>query len=122
MKAQYSQMGKVINYKNTTEQTIFYNDVVTLGARIGVAAEDIASGNTGSVQIEGIYLLPAAAEEIAVGDTLYLSTDDKVTKTAGDVIAGWAVAPKASAEAAVAVKINDVLLLAQPAAAEDVTE
>jgi len=112
MKAQYSQIGKVINYTNHTKKAIVYNDVVALGAHIGVAAEDIAIGSIGSVQIEGVYLLPAmTTEAVAVGDILYLGSDDKVTKTVGDVVAGWAVAPKDAANDTAMVKINDVVIL-----------
>ena len=64
------------------------------------------------MQIEGVYLLPAAAEELAVGDVLYIGADDKVTKTKGAVVAGWAVEPKAAAATTAAVKINDVVIMA----------
>ena len=42
MQAQYNKKGKVIDYTNTSSDSIMYNDVVILGSRIGVAAESIA--------------------------------------------------------------------------------
>lgn len=111
MQAQYNKVGKVIDYTNTTSKAIMYNEVVTLGSRIGVAAESIVPGGIGAVQVEGVYLLPAAAEEFIVGDVLYIGEDDKVTKTKGAVIAGWAIEPKASAASMAAVKINDVIMV-----------
>lgn len=115
MQAQYSKKGKVIDYTNNTDKAIMYNEVVPLGSRIGVAAEGITIGGVGSVQVEGVYLLPAATEEFTVGDILYI-VDDKVSKTKGAVIAGWAVAPKAAAETVAAVKINDVIVVQEAGA------
>jgi len=106
---QYIQKGAVIDYTNSTEAAISYGDIVTLGTRIGIAAEDIAVGATGGVEVEGVFELPTiTTESFAVGDVIYLDATGKGTKTAGalTVIMGWAIAPKLTAGATALIKIN----------------
>lgn len=94
--AKYWQKGDKIDYKNTTEQTIKSNQVLTLGERIGIAGNDILPGETGTVVLSGVFVIPKADSiAIKVGNTLYFATD-KVTPTkTGNVIAGMAVADAA---------------------------
>jgi len=48
----FIQDGRVIDYTNSTETDIAYHDIVVLGNRVGVAAENIAVGNKGGVSVE----------------------------------------------------------------------
>lgn len=106
---QYIQKGVVIDYTNATEAAIAYGDIVTLGTRIGIAAEDIAVGATGGVKTEGVFEVPAInTEAFAVGDILYLDAEGKATKTVGalTVVMGRAVTAKLLAGTTAYVKIN----------------
>lgn len=107
-KAAYYQKGEVLDYTNNTAESIAYNDVVVLGSRIGVAAENIPVGGIGSVSVVGVYEVPAdATTAFVTGDALYWDkTNGKVIKTAGGISAGWAFNDKAAAGATVLVKIG----------------
>ena len=104
--ATHIQKGKVIDY--TAAADIAYFEVVPLAAKIGIALEPIASGETGSLAISEVWELPAATSlEIAVGDKVYWSTENSnITKTNTDIPAGIAVTTKASAGTTVQVKID----------------
>lgn len=107
--ANYVKKGEVIDYPNNSGADINYGDIVILGKNIGVAAEHIPQGATGSVKVCGVYEVPAVTtEEFAIGDTLYLDADGKATKTQGEltVVMGWSFAAKASAAAVAWVKID----------------
>lgn len=106
--AEYIQNGVVIDFLNTTGAEIKYKDIVTLGTRIGIAAETIPAGKTGGVKTEGIFEVEALnTEEFAVGDVVYLNADNKATKTKGSltVIVGWVVEAKPAAKTTVRVKL-----------------
>jgi len=105
LKGIFVQTGKTIDYKNNGA-AIGYGDIVTIGARIGIAAENIAVGATGSLSVSGIYELPADnTTAFSVGDKVYWD-GAKLTKTAGAVVAGWITEPKAQADAVARVKID----------------
>lgn len=107
MMARFYQNGNAIDYHNNTTETIQYGEVVKLGGKIGIALEAIPTGAVGSLDIEGIYQMDSdTGTAFAVGDTLYLDNNGKVTKTAGDTVAGWAAYPKESAGTEAYVKIN----------------
>ena len=105
--ATYIQKGDNIDY--TATKAIVYMEVVPLASRIGVALEEIAKSETGTVTLTGVFELPAAASlAIAVGDAVYWdSTNSVINKTATDNIpAGIAVSGKASAGTTVRVRIG----------------
>ncbi len=105
--ATYIQKGDNIDY--TATKAIVYMEVVPLASRIGVALEEIAKSETGTVTLTGVFELPAAAPlAIAVGDAVYWdSTNSVINKTATDNIpAGIAVSAKASAGTTVRVRIG----------------
>ena len=105
-KAVYVQKGEILDFKNTGEADIEYNDVVSLTDRVGIAKESIAVGSTGSVAVVGVYELPAdTTASFVTGEVLYWD-NAKVVKTAGDIIAGWAFTDKATAGANILVKIG----------------
>ena len=104
MTTKYVQKGSSIDYTNGGTTAIKAGDIVSLGTRIGVAATDIAVGSVGAVAV------------CAVGAALYYdSTNKNITTTAStgsgetkvdNTPAGWAVAPAASADTEVLVKIG----------------
>ncbi len=107
--SKFIQNGNTIDYTNSGASKISYGDIVTLGVRVGVAAEDIAVGATGGVNLVGVYEVPAiTTEAFVVGDVLYLDATGKATKTKGSltVTIGMAVEAKVTAGAVALVRIN----------------
>jgi predicted RecA/RadA family phage recombinase len=104
----YSQKGNVIDFTNSTEADIAYGDVIAVGGRIGIAAENIAKGATGSLNVTGVFEMPADdTTAFAVGDEVYWDNEGaKLTKTPGTYKAGFVTAPKAQAGATALVKID----------------
>lgn len=105
----FSQNGDVINYKNNGSTELEYNEVVVIGGSIGVVEGlPIPVGETGTLAISKIYALPAeTTAAFAVGDVVYWDVvGEVVTATAGSIVAGMVVAPKAAADAAAYVKIG----------------
>lgn len=68
--AQYIQRGETLNYTATTAVAV--NEVVNLGSRIGVAADNIAKGTTGAVHVVGVFSFPVAdGETFTQGQAVY---------------------------------------------------
>ena len=104
MSAKYWQKGEAIDY--TAAAKIAAGDVVNLATRIGVAAADIAAGETGAVHVTGVYRIPKASGAVTVGQALYWDKSAKnITTTSGSTPAGWAVAAAESADTTVLVKL-----------------
>lgn len=103
----YVQRGESIDYKNTGEVDLKANDVVSLETRIGIAGCDIPIGVTGSVNVIGVFDIPAVASEIfTVGKAVYWN-GEAITATAADnTPAGWVVEPKPSTKSLARVKIG----------------
>ncbi|MEH7122105.1 DUF2190 family protein [Bacillus sp. JJ1773] len=105
--AQYVQRGETIDYKNSGASDIKANDVVSLASRIGIAASDIPVGSVGSVNVLGVYDIPASnTEEFTVGQAVYWKDSALTSTEAGAVPAGWVVEPKALAKSVARVKIG----------------
>ena len=104
MTAKYWQKGEVLDYKASA--AVKNGEVVSLGTRIGVAGEDIAA-ETGHLHVVGVFEMEKATGDVTMGAALYYSaTDKKITTTAsGNVPAGYAAAPAASADETVLVKL-----------------
>ena len=89
----FVQPGGVLVIEHTTGSQINSGDVVAFGSVIGVAATDIPDGESGSVQIEGVFELgKAGGTAWSQGDKLVWDADagvfDKpanVTLANGDV-------------------------------------
>lgn len=106
MQAIYVQRGEVIDFTNSTESNINVGDVVTLDKRIGIAGNNIPIGTTGVVHVSGVYEIDAeTTAAFNVGQTVYFGAG-KLTATTGDVVAGFVVAPKATASSKARVKIG----------------
>ena len=105
MKAKYYQQGKTLDF--TATEAVSNGDIVSLTTRIGVAGNDIAAGETGAVHVEGVFELPKAAEEIALGAAVYWSESaENITATAeSNIPAGYAVAAAKAADTTVLVKL-----------------
>lgn len=86
----YVQPGKVLDY--TAGADISSGDMVSMGNMVGVALADIANGDVGSVQVEGVFDLPkVSAAVIALHDTVDFDSsagaveDNASTLASGDV-------------------------------------
>lgn len=84
------------------------NEIVVIGARIGVAGADIASGEKGAVYVEGVFKMPKASGAITAGALVYWDATNKcITTTSTDnTLAGFATEAAASGDETVFVKIN----------------
>jgi predicted RecA/RadA family phage recombinase len=105
----YIQKGEVIDYKNSGETDIAYGGVVSLTTRIGIAAEKIPAGETGSLRVVGVHELDASnSVEFTVGAALYWDATNKclTTTSSGNIPAGWCVEAKASAGTSGKIKIG----------------
>lgn len=106
MKTTYVQRGESLDYQNATSSPIEAGDIITLGTRIGIAGCDIPAGETGSVEVTGVFLIPkkTATDVIAQGDALYYSSG--ATKdNSGGIVIGYAAAASAKDEKTVAAKL-----------------
>lgn len=105
MIAKYWQKGETLDYTATAAVSV--GDIVSLNTRIGVAGNDIAAGETGAVNVEGVFEMPKATGVVTLGAAVYWdATNKNITTTSTDNIpAGYAVAAAASADATVLVKL-----------------
>lgn len=98
--AKFVQKGDIIDFSNSTEESINYGDVVIIGTKIGIAVEEIKPREIGGVRVNGVFEFEAAnAPKISIGDTLYYdSTNANLTSTKGDltIIAGYSISEKAA--------------------------
>lgn len=106
-KAVFVQKGDNIDF--TAADAVEYMDVVPLEDKVGVALENIPAGGTGTVTLTGAFSFPAATgAAIKVGQKVYWdSTNGVITGTAtNNTFAGYAITAKASAGAAVTVRLG----------------
>jgi predicted RecA/RadA family phage recombinase len=67
MAANYKQMGSTVEWTNGGS-AVSSGDVVIVGHLVGIAATDIANGETGAVHVEGVFEVPCnSADVITVG-------------------------------------------------------
>lgn len=108
------QDGKTLTFTNTTGSDIAAGAAVVVGRQIGVAAVDIADGETGELYMTGVHKLPktagaainqgtAAIWDVSTGTFIPQTATPATGDISGAVIA-WASA--ASAATAVWVKLN----------------
>ncbi|WP_082434895.1 DUF2190 family protein [Pedobacter sp. Hv1] len=99
------QVGKILDYTNTTGSAITSGSLVIFGILFGVAVTDIAVGETGSVEMTGVFEFPKASGAITQGAKVYWdATAGNVTTTAtsNTAIGGCA---EAAATGATTVKV-----------------
>ena len=111
MATNYDSEGKVVQY--TAGANISAGDVVVMGEIIGVALNDIANGDTGSVAIEGVFTVPkVSAAVIAVGESLTYDVsasafdDNAASPATGDVTGPPAVAVEAGANLQTTIRVK----------------
>ena len=106
MKATYYQRGETLDY--TATKKLEAGDVVSLGSRIGVAAEPVSAGQVGHVHVVGVFAMTKAnTEEIKLGAAVYYdAAAEAITTTAdGNTPAGYAAADAATTATSVLVKL-----------------
>ena len=118
MKATYYQRGETLDY--TATKKLEAGDVVSLGSRIGVAAEPVSAGQVGHVHVVGVFAMTKAnTEEIKQGAAVYYdAAEDVITATASSEVmegetkktvdntpAGYAAADAATTATSVLVKL-----------------
>lgn len=107
MTTKFVQPGEVIDY--TAGANIASGQVVLMGARIGVALKAIANGETGPMQVTGVFnIAKLSTDNMAQGALLYWdNTNSCLTTTAsGNTLAGFAAAEAAATTTSVNIKIN----------------
>lgn len=102
----YVQRGDTLSL--TAPATLLSGDVVVVGAFIGIAAHDAASGDNVETSLNGVFTLAKAAVAISQGDTLYwVAGSSHVSKTAsGNTLIGKATQAAASGDATITVLIG----------------
>lgn len=124
MATNYVQDGEVITYTNAST-AISAGDVVPLSNRCGVALVDIANGESGSVQLSGVFTVGKTTSQTwAVGEALYhvASTGKLSTTSTGNVPAGFAFAAAGSSATTGQVLLGGQLALAQAAVVAALTD
>lgn len=107
--------GKTINY--TASADIESGDLVVVGVRVGVAVTDIANGESGVLEMEGVFELPKATGAISQGALVYWDADGTpvggasgdgclTTTSSANTLAGYVVEAAGETAATVKVKIN----------------
>lgn len=107
MTTKFVQPGEVIDY--TAGANIASGQVVLMGARIGVALKAIANGETGPVQVTGVFnIAKLSTDNMAQGALLYWdNTNSRLTTNAsGNTLAGFAAAAAGVSTTSVNIKIN----------------
>lgn len=107
MTTKFVQPGEVIDY--TAGANIASGQVVLMGARIGVALKAIANGETGPMQVTGVFnIAKLSTDNMAQGALLYWdNTNSRLTTTAsGNTLAGFAATAAAATTTSVNIKIN----------------
>ena len=101
----YIRDGRCIDY--TPTQDVQGGDLIVFPAMVAVASTDIAVGQLGACEAEGVYELLKDASSFAQGAVVYAKADGTVTSTAtGNVRAGVAWSGAAGSEETVEVNIN----------------
>ena len=111
MATNYVQNGEVLAYTNAGS-AIASGDVVVIGNIMGVAMTDIATDETGSVAIEGVFVLPKVEGavigqgESVIWDASAGEFDDNLATPATGDVSGCCVATEAAGNGAATVKVR----------------
>lgn len=107
MAKKYIQPGEV--WDHTPGVGVAADDVVVMGEVVGVALADIGAGETGAVQVSGVWELPKLSTDVVTqGAILYWDdTNNRLTITASThKVAGAAVAAAGSGATTARVKLR----------------
>ncbi|WP_339678346.1 DUF2190 family protein [uncultured Zhongshania sp.] len=106
----YVAAGNVLDH--TASGDIASGAVVVMGNILGVALDAIANGETGPVQIKGVFTVPkVSGAVIAQGDSLTYDItaeafdDNAATAAAGDITGAAAVAAAAAGDGATTMQV-----------------
>lgn len=107
MAKNYVQHGEVLQH-TASGTDIVSGQLVVIGAIAGVALADIADGDTGSVQTQGVFTLAKATGAITQGAKVYYSSaNSNITTTAsGNTLVGVAASAQESADTTVNILLN----------------
>jgi predicted RecA/RadA family phage recombinase len=114
MATNYISQGDVLQY--TAGADISSGDVVVIENLLGVALQDIANGETGSVAIRGIFTCPKVSGAVITqgqGLTWDVSADsgngefddDQATPATGDITGAAAVAAESAGSGVTSIKV-----------------
>ncbi len=93
--------GITVKYKNVGVTAINSGDMIQYSSNLAIASSDIEPGKTGSVDIEGVFLLPKESEEFEPGNDLYVNVSTKkLTLTPTAWYAGLCVESETSPDTA----------------------
>lgn len=108
MQATHVQPGVTIDFKNTTDSTIHFGDLVVMESKVAVAAGDILPGATGSVMLEEVFRVEKDDSVIAQGAKVYYdkTAQKATTKTEGTIEMGYATKGAVAADKNVEVKLR----------------
>lgn len=109
MAQNYLQTGSRMDWTNGTGVDVSSGDLVPVGASFGIAAVDIADGESGSLIMEGVFEIDAVnSAAISQGNPVYYVTSTgKASPTAEDQkFIGIAWAAKAETGTTVEVKLG----------------
>ena len=107
MAKNYVQHGEVLQH-TASGADIVSGQLVVIGAIAGVALADIADGDTGSVQTQGVFTLAKATGAITQGAKVYYSSaNSNISTTAsGNTLVGVAASAQESADTTVNILLN----------------
>ena len=79
------QNGEVVDY--ITTGAVANGDVIPLVDRVGVALNDAVTGDSISLELDGVFEINAAtADSIVFGDVLYFDATNRVVTILGDSV------------------------------------
>lgn len=103
--ATYWQRGEAIDYENATGATIPAGSCVLVGSVLGIAGCDIANGEVGPLNVEGIYEIPKKAAVALTAGQKVTYTDVDGIDAATDTAIGYAVEAAGASDATALVKL-----------------
>ena len=104
MAKNYIQPGNVLDYEASSAKES--GDVVDLDTRIGIALADIAQGEVGPVQVEGVFELPKVSGALSVGTEVYWNGTAITTTSTDNPPAGYVARAGESGDGVVHVKLK----------------
>lgn len=115
------QGSRLMQYKAT--EAVAGGDLVKMDADnpfVAVAVTDIAVGQVGIVDPDGVFVLPKGSGALTQGQALYAGSDGKVSGTAEGTYVGRAFRAAGSGDTAVEVMLNAFPPAAGAAAAAEI--
>ena len=102
----FVQEGEVLEYLNSGSAITAGSVIDVAGVGCLVAVSDIASGASGSVSAEGVFLLPKAVGAIGFGAKVYWNGTAATTTVGTNTLLGFCTKAALSADASAYVKLS----------------